>query len=90
MFGLRRFYYSLINRISEIELSENFTGFGLYDKKVIEVLRKIEDPYPYFRGLICEIGFDRAEIEFVQPARQKGRTKSSFYILYDMAMLGIT
>ena len=69
---------------------ENFTGFGLYDRQVIEVMRKINDPYPYFRGLIADIGFDAAKIEFLQPIRKRGVTKNNFYTLYDMAMLGLT
>ncbi len=90
MFFVRKAFYRFINKISEVELTENFTGFGLYDKKIIATLREIGDPYPYFRGLICDIGFERAEIEYFQPARQKGITKNNFYSLYDMAMLGIT
>lgn len=89
-FAVRKMYYNFIGRLSEIELVKNFTGFGLYDKKVIEILREINDPYPYFRGLICDIGFERAEIEYLQPARKRGFTKNNFYTLYDMAMLGIT
>ena len=90
MFFVRKAFYRFINRISEIELTENFTGFGLYDKKIIEILRTIDDPYPYFRGLICDIGFERAEIEYFQPTRKRGITNNNFYTLYDMAMLGIT
>lgn len=90
MFTVRKLYYMLISRLSDIEQIPNFTGFGLYDKKVIDILRTIDDPYPYFRGLIRDIGFEIAKIEFVQPKRQKGRTKNNFYTLYDMAMLGIT
>jgi glycosyltransferase involved in cell wall biosynthesis len=89
-FAVRRLYYQLVSRLSEIELVKNFTGFGLYDRSVVEILRKIDDPYPYFRGLICDIGFDRAEIEYVQPARKRGFTKNNFYTLFDMAMLGFT
>lgn len=89
-FAIRKAYYNLVGRLSEIELIKNFTGFGLYDQKVIEALRGIEDPYPYFRGLICDIGFERAVIEYVQPSRKRGFTKNNFYTLYDMAMLGIT
>lgn len=87
---IRRFYYNIIGRLSEINQIKNFTGFGLYDKKVVEILRDIDDPYPYFRGLICDIGFDMAKIEYVQPARKRGITKNNFYTLYDIAMLGIT
>ncbi|MCX5823833.1 MAG: glycosyltransferase family 2 protein [Deltaproteobacteria bacterium] len=89
-FAIRKAYYNLVGRLSDIELIKNFTGFGLYDQKVIETLRSIEDPYPYFRGLICDIGFERAVIEYVQPTRKRGFTKNNFYTLYDMAMLGIT
>jgi len=89
-FAVRKLYYNVIGRLSEIHLIKNFTGFGLYDRKVIEILRRIDDPYPYFRGLICDIGFERAEIPYVQPARRRGFTKNNFYTLYDIAMLGIT
>jgi len=89
-FAIRKAYYNLVGRLSEIELIKNFTGFGLYDQRVIETLRSIEDPYPYFRGLICDIGFERAVIEYIQPLRKRGFTKNNFYTLYDMAMLGIT
>lgn len=89
-FAVRKAYYNLIGRLSEVELIKNFTGFSLYDQKVIEILRSIEDPYPYLRGLICDIGFERAVIEYVQPVRKRGFTKNDFYTLYDLAMLGIT
>ena len=89
-FAIRKTYYNLIGCLSEVELIKNFTGFGLYDQKVIEILRGIDDPYPYLRGLICDIGFERAVIEYVQPVRKRGFTKNNFYTLYDMAMLGIT
>ena len=90
MFQIRKSYYRFINRISEAKLIQNFTGFGLYDKKVIDTLKKLEDPYPYFRGLISELGFRVAEIPFNQPRRVRGITKNNFYTLYDIAMLGIT
>ena len=89
-FAVRRLYYWLIGRLSDVPLVKNFTGFGLYDRSVIEILRQVDDPYPYFRGLICDIGFERAEVPYVQPARRRGFTKNNFYTLYDMAMLGIT
>ncbi len=88
MYWLRGVYYDMIKKISEGEQIKNFTGFGLYDKSFIEILRNIEDPYPYFRGLIGELGYDRAEIEFHQPVRKSGKTKNNFYTLYDIAMLG--
>jgi glycosyltransferase involved in cell wall biosynthesis len=90
MYFLRSLYYRLATRIADVQLLQHFTGFGLYDRRVIEVLRSIEDPYPYLRGLISEIGFDVARIPFKQPLRKKGKTKTNFYVLYDMAMLGIT
>jgi polyisoprenyl-phosphate glycosyltransferase len=89
-FSIRKAYYNLVGRLSEVELINNFTGFGLYDQQVIEALRVIDDPYPYFRGLICEVGFEQAIIEYVQPSRKRGFTKNNFYTLYDLAMLGIT
>ncbi len=90
MFGIRKFYYNIVKKMSEVDSIDNFTGFGLYDKQVIAALRLMEDPYPYFRGLICEIGFKRAIVEFNQPKRERGKTHNSFYTLFDMAMLGIT
>lgn len=90
MFAIRKMYYNFINRLSDIELTKNNTGFGLYDKKIIEILRQIDDPYPYFRGLISDIGFESAKITYTQPARKRGITKNNFYTLYDIAMLGIT
>jgi glycosyltransferase involved in cell wall biosynthesis len=90
MFAVRKIYYNIIQNISEIELTKNYTGFGLYDRRVIEILRHIDDPYPYFRGLISDIGFESAKIEYTQPSRKRGITKNNFYTLYDMAMLGIT
>ncbi|MBU0455294.1 MAG: glycosyltransferase family 2 protein [Pseudomonadota bacterium] len=90
MASLRRIFYRFISKISEMHLIQNFTGFGLYDQSIIAILRTIEDPYPYFRGLISEIGFDAAEVPFEQPVRKHGKTKNNFYTLYDIAMLGIT
>jgi glycosyltransferase involved in cell wall biosynthesis len=90
MFALRRLYYATIGRIADIELIPHYTGFGLYDREVIEALRRIDDPYPYFRGLIADMGYAHAEVPYVQPLRKRGITKNNFYALYDMAMLGIT
>lgn len=89
-FFVRRLYYSLVTRLSEVALVKNFTGFGLYDRAVMDVFRSLKDPYPYFRGMICDIGFERAEIPYVQPARRRGFTKNNLYTLFDMAMLGMT
>ncbi|NQT30050.1 MAG: glycosyltransferase family 2 protein [Candidatus Saganbacteria bacterium] len=90
MFSVRKLFYRLIGGLSEIRLISGFTGFGLYDKSVIDILKETDDPYPYFRGLISDVGFNIAEIEYIQPKRKRGRTKNNFYTLYDMAMLGIT
>jgi glycosyltransferase involved in cell wall biosynthesis len=90
LFFVRGLFYKLIDRLSEVPLVRNFTGFGLYDRVVIDKLREIDDPYPYFRGLICDLGYARAEIPYAQPARKRGITKNNFYSLYDLAMLGIT
>jgi glycosyltransferase involved in cell wall biosynthesis len=87
---IRRFYYNLITKIANIHLVKNFTGFGLYDKVVMDALRQINDPYPYFRGLICEIGYPVKSIPYTQPPRLRGFSKNNFYSLYDMAILGIT
>ena len=90
MFWMRKKYYRLVNRLSGIETYENFTGFGLYDRKVVEIIKQIDDPYPYFRGMIAEIGLPHVEIPYHQPVRKRGITKNNFYTLYDLAMLGIT
>lgn len=90
IFSLRRVYYGILTRLSDVGLIENFTGFGLYDRRVIDLLKTMNDPYPYFRGLIAELGYEAAQIEFVQPKRKHGITKNNFYTLYDMAMLGMT
>ena len=88
MFSIRKLFYNLISRISEVNLIKNFTGFGLYDKSFIDILRSLGDPYPYFRGLIAELGDSILEVPYVQPIREKGKASSSFYSLYDIAMLG--
>ena len=88
--AIRKAYYKIIGHLSDVEMVKNFTGLGLYDRKVIDILREIDDPYPYFRGLICDIGYERAVILYNQPVRKRGITKNNFYTLYDLAMLGIT
>ena len=89
MFSLRKLFYTSLNKISETKLSINTTGTGLFDKEVIDRLKKINDPYPYFRGLISEVGFDIETIRFSQPLRKFGVTKNNFFTLYDLAMLGV-
>jgi glycosyltransferase involved in cell wall biosynthesis len=91
MFLIRKMFYRLVNRLADdIETYENFTGFGLYDRKVIDLVRQFGDPYPYFRGMIAEIGLPHAEVVYEQQRRKSGKTKNNFYTLYDLAMLGIT
>lgn len=90
MFAMRRLYYATIGRIADIKLIPHYTGFGLYDREVIEHLRAIDDRCPYFRGLIADLGYAHFEVPYEQPLREHGISKSNFYALYDMAMLGIT
>lgn len=90
MFWLRTQYYRLVQRLSDIQTFENFTGFGLYDRKVVEAVRSFGDAYPYFRGIIAEIGLPHYDLFYDQPRRMRGITKNNFYSLYDLAMLGIT
>ena len=89
MFKIRRLYYSFLNKISETEIYENYTGFGLYDKKIIEALSQMPDAYPFFRGMIAEIGYKVKKISYKQPSRVKGITKNNFYSLYDIGILGL-
>lgn len=90
MFFIRKTYYGVIGKISDVPLIKNATGAGLFDHVVVDILRNLNDSYPYFRGLLCEIGFPIATVSFKQPRRQRGVTKNNFYTLYDIAMLGIT
>jgi glycosyltransferase involved in cell wall biosynthesis len=90
MFWIRKKYYRMVNRLSGVETYENFTGFGLYDRRVVDVIKSFDDPYPYFRGMIAEAGFRHFDIPYHQPTRKRGFTKNNLYALYDMAMLGIT
>jgi len=89
MFTIRKFYYNLLSSLSEIKLYKNFTGFGLYSRKVLNEIKKIKDPYPFFRGIVCEVGYKIATIEYHQPKRYKNISKYNFYHLYDLAILGI-
>ena len=89
MFALRRRYYRLVNQLSSLETFENFAGFGLYDRKVIDQVIAFGDPYPYFRGMIAEIGLPNKKLYYDQPIRVRGITKNNFYTLYDTAVLGI-
>lgn len=90
MYFIRSCYYKLIKKLSKIDQIEHFTGFGLYDKRFIEVLRQLGDPTPFLRGIVAELGFDRKEIEYSQQKRRAGKTSNNFISLYDAAMLSIT
>ena len=89
MFAVRRAYYNFVAMVSDVKLVRNATGFGLYDREVMEQLRALNDPYPYFRGLVAELGWEPALIPYDQPTRKRGITKNNFLSLYDMGMLGI-
>ena len=89
MFWLRKQYYKLVERLSSVETIQNFTGFGLYDRRVVDLVKSFDDTYPYFRGIIAEIGLPSKRLYFHQPARKSGITKNNWYTLYDIAMLGI-
>ncbi len=90
MFWIRKQYYKLVKRLSGVETYENFTGFGLFDRRVVDVIKQFDDPYPYFRGMVAEAGFRHFDIPYHQPVRKRGITKNNFYTLYDLAMLAIT
>jgi glycosyltransferase involved in cell wall biosynthesis len=89
MFFLRKQYYKLVDQISNTDTFQNFTGFGLYDRRVIEYIRSFGDQYPYFRGMLAEIGLPHKKIYYDQPVRKFGVTKNNWYSLYDIGMLGI-
>lgn len=88
MFSIRKLFYKIMFKISETEQISNFTGYGLYDKKFINTIKKLDDPYPYFRGMVADLGFDRYEIPYVQAKRERGKSSYTFYSLYDIAMQG--
>ncbi len=87
---LRTCYYKLIKKMSDVEQIEHFTGFGLYDKSFIEVLKSLEDPTPFLRGIVAELGFKRKDIPYEQQKRRAGKTSNNWYRLYDAAMLSFT
>ena len=87
---IKKVYYDLINKFSNVDQIKMFTGFGLYDKDFIDVLKKLDDPTPFFRGLVAELGYKRKEIPFEQGKRIHGKTSNNFYSLYDAAMLSFT
>ena len=89
IFSIRKIFYKFLNRISETKLTENTTGSGIFDKSVINQLKKINDPYPYLRGLLNELSDEISVVEFNQPKRLSGKTKNNIFTLYDIGMLGI-
>ena len=90
MYFLRSCYYRMIKRMSQVEQIEHFTGFGLYDKSFVDVMRRLDDPTPFLRGVVAELGFKRKDIEYTQARRRQGKSKNNWYSLYDAAMLSIT
>ena len=90
MYNLRTFYYKIIKKFSTIDQIEHFTGFGLYDKSFVNVLRSLDDPTPFIRGIVAELGGKRKEVPYEQPLRRAGKTHNNWYSLYDAAMLSIT
>lgn len=90
MYFFRSCYYKLIGNIAEVEHIEHFTGFGLYDKEFINILKNLNDPMPYLRGIVAELGYERKEVYYEQKKRENGKTSFNFFKLYDVAMLGIT
>ena len=89
---LRTVYYRMIRKMSTVKMIEHFTGFGLYDKTFISLLRELDDPIPFVRGIVAEYGagFNMIQVEYEQPKRRAGKTHNNFYTLYDAAMLSIT
>lgn len=90
MYWLRSIYYKMIKKFSDVEQIEHFTGSGLYDREFVEVLRELDDPTPFLRGIVAELGYKRKEIEYEQPERRAGKTHNNWYSLYDAAMLSFT
>lgn len=90
VYWLRTQYYQLVNRLSDVQTYAHFTGFGLYDRRVMDLIRSFDDPFPYFRGMIADIGLPHSEVVFNQPRRKNGVSKHSLFNLYEIAMLGIT
>ena len=89
MYKSRNLYYRLLHKVSDVEIFKNYTGFGLYDKKTMQALKQMPDAYPFFRGMVAEIGYKVKKIYYDQPIRHKGTTKNNFYTLYDIGILGL-
>ena len=86
----RSIYYKIIQKMSAVDQIEHFTGFGLYDKSFIEVLRSLKDPTPFLRGIVAELGYKRVSLEYTQAKRRAGKTHNNFFTLFDAAMLSFT
>lgn len=89
MFSIRKLYYGILGKLSEVEIFQNFTGFGLYGREAMGAIKQLKDPYPFFRGMVAEVGFRVAKITYNQPVRVRGITKNNLYSLYDIGILGI-
>lgn len=92
LYFFRTIYYKLIKNMSSVKMIEHFTGFGLYDHTFVELLRELDDPIPFIRGIVAEYGegFNMVEVEYEQAKRRAGKTHNNFYSLYDAAMLSFT
>lgn len=90
IYFLRTMYYKVIKNMSSVEMIEHFTGFGLYDRTFIDLIKELDDPIPFLRGIVAEYGFKRKDLEYEQAKRRAGKTKNNIYTLYDAAMLSIT
>lgn len=90
VYFIRSIYYKLVKLVSESDHIEHFTGFGLYDKSIIDIMKKLNDSNPYLRGIITELGFERKKVFYKQDIRKRGKTKFNFFRMYDTAMLGMT
>ncbi len=90
MFGIRKVFYAMLNKMSDVEIIQNYLGVGLYDQSFIEQLREVDDPYPFFRGMVAELGTDIVTVPYNQEVRKRGKTSFNFFGMYDLAMLGFT
>lgn len=90
IFALRTMYYRTLRKLADVELVEHYYGFGLIDRQVVELIRGMKDPYPFFRGQIAELGLPNVKIYYDQPLRKRGKSQNNFYSLFDLAMLGMT
>lgn len=90
LFGFKKVYYKIMNKISDVEMIEQLTDYGLYDKNFVQVLRSLDDPVPYFKGIVSELGYHMKTVDFEQHDREKGKSFTNFFKSYDYAMLGLT